>query len=719
MKSNPNSSRKADTVSIAPNFRAIYHTLLEKAWLIVIAVLLSAVAGAVYVVRTPKVYAARSVIQVEQSERKVVNIQDVAQEDLRAVELVKTIEQNLTSNELLARVVKAHDLANDPRFLPPRASGKYSEDELIRALFRRVTAKLRRGTRLIDVSVESTSPELAQQLSQSMVKEFIRQSFEQRAGVSQVANEFLVQEANRLKAKLQESERALQSYRENNDAVSLEEKQNITVETLKDLNLKLTAARTERMKRESEFVQFKNSSASTAEELLAIPAIATAPDVLEVKSGISNKESEIAMLTQRYRSEHPKFIQAQSQLRELRASLERTIRKAGETLGAANESATVTERKIEAALREQEKLALELNKMAIPYNALVRDMESDRALYESVLTRLKETDVTKGIETNNVRIVDLARLPMAPIKPQKPLILTGSIVAGILLGIALCFALNAIDSSLKTVDDAERILGISAIAAVPNGSGKAKTAGKRESKSHPQPMMLEEPQSHVAEAFRSLRTSLALREGTGTQQTILFTSAVPAEGKSFCSVNCATSLAQQGLRTLIIDADLRRPTVGKVLCPNEQSPGLSDFLAKQCDLDIAIKDTGIENLSVLPAGTIAMKPAELLCATSLTRLFSESRLAEFDRIVVDTAPINAVSDALHIIKYVQVVCLVARSFSTPAGAVKRALRSLQDAGASEVGLVINRLPVRTGAGYYYYYSAGEYGQAGVYGAKAA
>ena len=268
----------------------------------------------------------------------------------------------------------------------------------------KVNVKLRRGTRLIDVTVEDTDPKRAQQLAESMVKEFVNQSFEQKLGLSETASDYLRQESDRLKAKLQNAEQAVQKFREDHNAVSLEDKQNIIVEKLKELNLKVTEAKSERLKLEADVATIKQGKAKTPEELLMLPSVAALPVVATLRQELADKESR---------------FKAEGQLKGLQQSLNRTLVNAANMVIKSYEAAKATEAKLTAALQEQEQAALELNKIAIPYNALVREVETDRALYESVLTRMKVTNVAKGIWENNIRVIETPFVAAAPAKPAQ------------------------------------------------------------------------------------------------------------------------------------------------------------------------------------------------------------------------------------------------------------------------------------------------------------
>ncbi len=400
-----------------------------------------------------------------------------------------------------------------------------------------------------------------------MVKEFVDQSFEQNLGLSETASDYLRQEADRLKAKLQNAEQAVQKFREDNNAVSLEDKQNIIVEKLKELNLKVTEAKGERLKLEADVATIKQGKAKTPDELLMLPSVAALPVVATLRQELADRESK---------------FKAEGQLKGLQQSLNRTLINVGNMVVKSYDAARNTEGKLAAALQEQEQAALELNKISIPYNALVREVETDRALYESVLTRMKVTNVAKGIWENNIRVIETPLLAARPAKPSKLKILALALVGGFVLGCGLVFGLDMADSSIRSVDQVERISGLSVLASVPES--KRKDLDKVS-------VLTSDPASYEAEAFRSLRTALSFLGPEKDRKTVLFTSANPGEGKSYCSLNYAVALAQTGLRTLLIDADMRRPNLSKVVLGDTKARGLTDCLTRSATLVECCKPT--------------------------------------------------------------------------------------------------------------------------------
>jgi capsular exopolysaccharide synthesis family protein len=551
---------------------------------------------------------------------------------------------------------------------------------------------------------------VARTIADGVVKEFLRHRFEQKSATTALAGEFLVGEADRLKEQLQKSEEALHRYKVDHNAAALQENQNTVVQSLQALNEKVTQARSDRMRLEGDVARAKEM-AGRPNELLMLPSVANHPAVVGVSSSIADKESEISVLSQRYKPKHPKYIAAQAQLASLREQRAQVIASAADLLSGSFRNAQETEGEFARALADQEARALQLSEKGIQYNVLTRDVDSNRTMYETVLARLKETDVTKDLDQTQVRVVENA-FSFGPVRPDKKKILIGAIVGGIVVGIALAVGLSLLDTSLKTVDETEEALGLPVLTAVP----KTKVKERADAAGGGFPV-LNDAKGQTAESFRSLRSSLALLGRQEARRTFLFTSAIPSEGKSFSCSNYALVSAQLRVSTLLIDADLRRPSISKLFFGENRKPGLSDCLAGQATLENSVCSTDLEHLKVLPAGTIAPNPAELLSSDDFAALLKEA-LLRYDRVIIDTAPVNAVSDTLMLAPHVQTICMVVGAASTPKAAVQRACKALVDINCKPAGLILNRVPQRHGAGYYYHYSAGEYGTEGVYGAKA-
>ena len=711
---------------IGATLRRGYYLLRERVWLIATCVCLALILDALYVARTPNSYDATTTIQVNQAARNVMQIQDVQTQDLTTLELLNTIQQNLSNLTVMRRVVArlhltpdmldlggpikdvtfiVHKLTNPiVQWLHPRNPVQADSDAINdTALILRddVKVSLQRSTRLISVTAENRDPKLTQNIAEAVVAEYMMQRLKEQSGHSSTAVQVLSKQAAEAQAKLRQSEQAVHNYEEEHQAVSLKDTQNIIVQKLKELNAKVTEAKTERLRLEADYAQVQRIGLNHPENLLNLASVAKAPDVLEQKKKVAEQEAEVANLSKRYGPLHPKLIQTKSQLAELQAGLNRTIATVAAGLGIAYESALHTEQKFERALADQEQEALALNKIAIPYNVLQREVDSDTALYDLLLKQMKQTDALTNIGDEEIRVVDPAFVPESPARPRVLLMTMLSALGGVCAGIGISLVLSLLEGSFKTVDEAEAGLELPLVGAIPHAM--------RAERRCRQPVIASSPASDIAESFRTLRTELSLVVGQPRSQTIVFVSAAPGEGKTFCALNYAASLAQQGRRVLLMDADLRVPAVGSVLGFRPETPGIVDCVAGGASLHDVVRKTSVDNLFVLPAGSRVRNPIDILADPRFARLIKEAKDA-FDCIVLDSAPIHAVSDTLLVIKnVVSFVCLVVRAGTTPRKAVLRALHKLTVLNSRPIGFVLNGLP-RWGR-YYYRYGGQKYGLA--------
>jgi capsular exopolysaccharide synthesis family protein len=741
------------------DFRRLWNLVLSRWWIIALIVGFATLATLGYLFNATKIYESRAVLQVQQQEQQVVNIDGVREDNPSTLDYVNSVVQALTSRNLLLRVIEANNLRNNEVFAPPREQ-PYSDVELADLLEEKVAVKLRRLTRLVEITVQDPDPELARTLAASFVKEFLRENFAQKMTVTQVANDFLQEEAEKLKAKLEESERKLQAYKENNQAVSLDERQNIIVEQLKEINTKVTEAQSERMKLEADIEQVREIG-NNPEDLMRIGSVAELPQVKEARELLVEAESELAQLQDRYLHKHPKHIAAVRKVESLRDSLNRNLFKAGDILGRQYAAAQQTEAKLSEALQNQENTALDLNNLAIPFNVLQREVETDRALYESVITRMKETAVTSGIEQAPFTLIEEPMVASKPSKPRMLRTLALALVLSSLLAVGGLVLYDNLDTSLRSIDDAEAALELSSLAGIPDhrpaGLARLKQAAAREKSAVPDRLekarqlaaqaraggvaasdlqelvkpapdqrtsremypiaTIDDPASSLAESYRTLRANLAMLGPEENRRILLYVSAIPEEGKTYTSLNTAVVLAQQGHKTLIVDADLRRPSMHKALLGAAQPPpGLTDVFTGNARLEEVVIPTTVPNLYFLSAGTRAPNPAELIASADVR--FLVQQLGDiFERVVFDSAPVNAVSDTLTIAPHVHKTILVVRSGKTPRKAVNRALMLLRKSGAKVAGFVLNRLPTGRTAGYYYYYYGDKYEKDSAYGGK--
>ena len=592
----------------AANFKRYYYLVVSRLWLVLLIVAVGVAGTWAWLQGQRNIYASTATVLVEQAEPRVVKMDKVENEKPESAEFVLTAVQMLGSRELMHRVAQSLSLDKDFDLGRKSDGSKFTVEEVADMLGDRVKAKLRRLTRLIDVIAEDTNPNRAKIVAETVATEFLKQSYEQNASLSRAANEFLFQEAARLKEKLEKSGEKLQKYREENRAVSLEDRQNIIVDKLKEINSQSAQEKENRLRLESDLEQIKRIDPSNTEELMHIESVAKLPQVAEIRFRIVRGESELAVLKQRYLPEHPKYVQAVSQIGNLKQSLAAVVAKAGDSVEKRYQAAVETEQKLDAALKEQEKVALDLNKISIPYNVLAREVASDQSMYDAVMIRLRETTVTQSLDKTPFRIVEQPQLANAPVKPNRTKMMVVALLLSLAAGIGIVIALDSIDASFRSVDEMEKNLGVPVIAAIPDATS-LKTRN----------LLVSHPKTDQAESFRTLATSLSLIGPEESRRTFVVTSAIPAEGKTFNAIHCATAFAQNGFKTLLLDADLRRPQLHcELLNGKSEYLGLSDYLSELASLEQTVAPTSIENLDLIPAGRHCPKPTMLLSNTAFS-----------------------------------------------------------------------------------------------------
>ena len=685
------------------DFMRFYYALKERSWIVLLCVLAAGFLTYGYLKRAPNIYAATVVLQVDLEKPNILNKVADVQPDDRSPEAGKTLEKLLQSRALLERVLISNNLATDPRFSGGPQVGEPNKEKMLRRLDGMVNVQAQYGTKLLSVVVEHSDRLLAMEIATAVVDQFALQNYEQHLGAVEGVTKLLAKDEQRMRAKVEESERSLHAYREGRGAVSLEGGQDIVVQTMKDYNQKLTDAAVQRLTLEGEFQQVQKIG-TDMEALLKIKSIVNSPAVASSLGKLAQQKVKIGNLAKKWLPKHPGYILAMGELYQWEEQLTNATLQAVQTLSNAYTNAAKTEESFKARLKEQEAAVFALEKDSIEYNNLVREAKANREMYETVLGRMKETMITKGWAQNKVSVVQTAYAPEKPIRPEKQRILLIGVLIGLALGLAIALGLELIDTTIKTPDQAGALLDLPILSAIPRLRSVEK--GRR------QVVMSEDGESNGAEAFRTLRTTLSMLGPEGTRRTFLFTSAVPEEGKTFSAVNYAYTLAQQGHRTLLVEADLRCPAVERALpFALKSTPGLSDYLTGSQNFEAVVQPSDHSNLSVIIAGTRAPNASELLGQDGFSALLQEA-LLHFDRVVVDSAPVQPVSDTLLLANKVQTVCLVVCADCASRKAVQRALQMLRKAEAPVAGLIFNRLSQTRGQHYYDYSYYPEYVERG-------
>jgi len=638
----------------------IYHALLSRLWVIVICFLTIMLLAIGYINVATPLYESTTTVQVETREAHLYSSStDQQDQDLRGAEILNTIVQNLERQSLYERVISRPDIGQDKQFLPePVEEGQHlTLQQEAMMLSRYIKVTLRKNTRLIDVTVLHPVPAMAQKISAAIVDEYLKETSSEQVGTSEQAGSFLLQQLDGVKASLQKAEDSLQLYQ----------------------------------------------------------------DATLLRDRIRDQDKVIDDLRQRYRDKHPKMIQAQNLRTDLLHDFDQAIKTIRDKSPAELSYWSQGDAQ-SATLPDEERILNELKMVEARQNVLMRDKDTQTALFENITRQMRDASVSKEAAPTEVLLDDPAELPLGPARPKKFLILIIAAAVGLIVGANVALAVHFMDTSLRTVDEAERILELPVLCVTPDLGNKDYVEVKKSKRivssaskeGFSSIEILRDPGSLASESIRNLRATLALVGKEDQRKTVLFTSALPSEGKTFTVCNYAVALAQQGLKTLLIDADLRRPAVHERFQLPNNKPGLVEHVVNDLELTEVVQLDLVPNLDILLSGGRCPNPAEFLASEGFADVIKLA-VKKYDRVVVDSAPVNSVSDTLLIVPYIQSVCLVLQAGKSPRRAVMRAIYTLKMASAKPAGVVMNRMPRRKGLGqegYYYYYDAADkYGDA--------
>jgi succinoglycan biosynthesis transport protein ExoP len=666
------------------------------------------------------IYEATAQILIEADNSNVTSFDDVLQTNRRALEYFQTQYRLLASRALAKRALVLSNLLTNPAFaprdqvrvVPATAADPLSalldsglaasvgesaaESIAIQRFLAALTVMPVRNSRLVDVTFASPDPAIAQRAANALVDAYIQQASDLRTRATKDATSFLSQMVAEQRKAVEQSEFALQRYREQGDSISLEDRQNVVVERITSLNAAVSKARTDRIQKENVY-NLTRAAASDPTKLEALPSVRENADVQRLNAEIGDLKQRRAEMAPRLGVNHPNMVKvtvaldsAQLRLREAIATIERT---AGDDYHAAVD----LEQAMTNALERQKAEGLALNRRGIDYGVLQRDATTNRQLYEALLQRTKQTGIAEQLKTISVRIVDVAELPRSPARPNKQRDIVLGLLMATVLALGVVLGLEAFDTRVKSPDDVTGRLGLACLGMVPQMTSQEFGGA---------PLLLAKtaPQNFV-ESFRSLRTSILFASAERGAKSVLVSSTAPGEGKTLVSCNLALALAMAGQRVCLVDADLRRPKVHN-LFGVPLVPGLSNILVGDATADAAIQATASDSLSILSAGMLPPNPPELLGSPQFAELL-RSLSASFDWIVLDSPPVRAVTDAQVVAHLVTAVVFVIGAEMTDMGAAKNVLDRLKAANAKIAGAVLNRVQLRRHS----YYYAPYYGQA--------
>jgi capsular exopolysaccharide synthesis family protein len=703
----------------------------RKYWATVLATAVAVALGVTfYTLGQPKIYQASSTIQLDPNPprplgQKVETVVDMGNGSYwNNREYYETQYMVIQSMRVALSVVRDLGLDHDASFarnMPTSAHStlpnNYTAEDAAEILRTRLKVEPVKESRLAVIRFEDADPARAQRILATVVDTYIEQNLEDALTSTSSAAEWLRSQLDKLKGDLESSEMALHEFKMNNNilSVAFDDQSNMLREEMKQINDAVTSVRTKQQevaarREELRKVPTDDPSSLPASELLQSPLL----QLLRQRYEEAVRDRNAIKAENVKGAKHPDVLAAEQRVEDTRKALLNEVRN---IQGALDRDLAVVSRQeggLSGLFQKAQKQALDLNLMEIEYKRLQRTKENTEKLYSLVLERTKESDLTRMLRVNNIKTIDKALVPKSQIRPRVPLNIAFGILGGLALGLALAMARDLADRSIKTPDDVEHDLSLTFLGLLPEMEeattrptyGKKQKRPKPSAKGNRETVVHEFPTSGIAEAARAIRTNLMFMAPDKPHKTLLVTSAGPAEGKTTVACCIAIAMAQAGMRVVLIDCDMRRPRMHRIF-GRDNTVGVTSALL---DMSIATEDafrTEIPNLSVVPAGPIPPNPAELLHSEAFRRLLKHFQ-DTYDRVIIDSPPVVAVTDATILSTLTDGVVLVVRAFKTSKDLCRQAVRSLRDVSANTLGCVLNAVDLgrqEYGQYHYYYYQS--------------
>ena len=704
------------------DLREMARPVLAYKWLILGVALVVGLGVIFWTLKQPKIYKATTVIEYDPNPtqplgRRVEDVASPMASFLMSREFFETQNRIIASRTIAERVVRKLGLHRDASFMgvPPEARGGWRGVEPVVAAGRlqsMLVVEAVKDTRLVNLVVRDVAPARARLLADAIADCYIEKTLEDRMGATVSALEWLSTQLDALQQQLEGSELALHEFKEQNNvlSVSMEDRQNLVAADMESLNKALTETRIKRIELAARAHQLRAAVEADALTPTA-SAIAANSTVAGLREQLRTKMAERDSIAVRYGVGHPRMVALTAEIDSLSGQVRTETRALMESAESDLREANQVESGLRGALADANRAGLELNLREIDYGRLSRARESKSKIYDMLLERTAETNLTRMLRVTHVRMVDRALVPVSPVSPRFSTNAAAGAGAGIALGVLLAFGLARLDRRLRSSDEVER-LGAVVLGIVPKIDGGARGTSVTDLGLARDLTVAHQPRSAAAECIRTVRTNLAFMSAESPIRSLVVTSGNPSEGKTTVCVSLAIALAQSGKKVLLVDSDLRRPRLHRVFGVT-LAEGVTSVLVSDKTLAEVVVSTEVPNLDLLPCGPIPPNPAELLHSAHFNDFLREA-LSKYDRVIFDSPPLGAVIDAAVLAPQLDGVIVVIKAESTTRDALMSALRQLKDVGAKVRGVVVNDVDVSQKGygygrgGYYTYYNRDGY-----------
>jgi len=718
------------------DLRDYLEIILRRKWLVGTVVLVVFITTLIVSLALPPIFKGEARLEISPRGMKVTKFEDLAAvaNQLQVREFMTTQVKLLQSRSLAERVIDKLNLLNHPVFNPKAADkapeedsvfrqwrhtikewfsfGKPSpenealeqiqtEEGILKTFLANLQVKPERDTTIVNVAFSSTDPEVARDVTNALVQEFVSWQMDKKMQAAGAAKQQLEKQLEVARIRVEKAEEELNRFAQKAGIVSLDSRLNLVYRQLEEVNTALSVAESERVAAESLFQQAESTGAES------LPAVMDNKVIQELRQQLAQATGQYEELKAIFMDEYPKVKVLKAKMEEIQRKIDTEQRRIVQALENSYQAALKKEKSLRRAAEEKKALALELNEKATQYKILSREVETSKQIFQSLLERSKEIDANVGAEISNIQVVDYASLPLQPYKPRVKLNLLLALIVGLMGGVGLAFFLEYLDNTVKRIDEISDRFGIPVLGVIP--MAEAEEAKRLDWLAH------ESPRSNFSEAVRTAKVSIQLSQSADTAlKSIVLTSTQPGEGKSTLVSNLALAFAVEE-KVIIIDADMRRPRLHKTFSPNGKEQGLSQYLTGLCDAKAILHKTDVPNLFFIPSGPLPPNPAELLSSSRMRKLL-EGLGKHFDRILIDAPPFAGFADVLVLGHQASGVILVSTVGQTHRDALRIFRKSLLNIRANLLGTLVNKLDVQHHYGYHYkYYKYYHYGYMYRYG----